>query len=56
MASRGRGRLGSGRSNSPRPSALDQQVFIETIGSATATIAQVSVVAATIARTSATGS
>ena len=56
MASRGRGRLGSGRSNSPRPPAFDQQVFIETIGSVTATIAQVSVVTATIARTSATGS
>ena len=49
MTSRGRGRRGGGQSNNPRPSAFDQQAFIEAIGAVTATIAQVTPVAATIA-------
>ena len=47
--SRGRGRRGGGRSNNPLPLAFDQQAFMEAIGAATATIAEASVKAATIA-------
>ena len=47
MASRGRERRGSGRSNNPRPPAFDQQAFIETISAVTATIAHAIAVAAT---------
>ena len=54
MANRGRGRQGGGRNNNPLPSAFDQRAFIEAISAATATIAQTSVVAATIAQASAT--
>ena len=54
MANRGRGRQGSGRNKNPLPPTFDQRAFIETIGTATATIAQASVVAATIAQASAT--
>ena len=54
--SRGRGRRGDGQSNNPLPPAFDQQAFMEAIGAATATIAQVSAAAATIARASATAS
>ena len=56
MASRGRGRRGSGRSNNPRPLAFDQQAFIEAIGATTATIAHATAMAATIAQASSTGS
>ena len=56
MASRGRGRREDGRSNNPLPPAFDQQDFIEAIRTTTTTIAQASVVAATIAQASATGS
>ena len=55
MASRGRGRRGDGRNNNQLPSAFDQQAFIEAIGATTAAIAQVSVVATTIAQASELG-
>ena len=54
MANRGRGRRGGGRNNNPLPLAFDQRVFIEANGTTTATIAQASVVAATITQASAT--
>ena len=53
MASRGRGRRGGGWSNNQPPLAFDQQAFMEAISAATATIAQASVVATTIAQASA---
>ena len=53
MASRGRGRRGDGRGNNQPPQAFDQQGFIQAIGTATTTIARVSVVATTIAQASA---
>ena len=53
MASRGRGRRGGGRGNNQPPPAFDQQAFMEAICAATATIAQASVVATTIAQASA---
>ena len=53
MTNRGRGRRGGGRSNNPRPSAFDQQAFIEVISVMTATIAHAIVMAATIAQASA---
>ena len=46
--------MGGGYSNNPRPLAFDQQAFIEAIGVAIATIAQVTVVAATMAQASTT--
>ena len=54
MANRGRGRRGRPRDNSHPPPVFDPQAFIEAIGAAVAIIVQASVVAATIARTSAT--
>ena len=51
--SRGRGRRGDRGSNNPLPPAFDQQAFMEAIGATTATIAQASVAAATIAQASA---
>ena len=54
MANRERGRQGSGWNNNPLPLSLDQQAFIEAIGIATATIAQESVMVATIAQASIT--
>ena len=53
MASRGRGRRGDGRGNNQPPPVFDQQAFIEAISAATATIAQASIVATTIAQASA---
>ena len=53
MASRGRGRRGSGRSNNPLPPSFDQQAFMEAIGAMTTAIAQASAAAATIAHASA---
>ena len=50
MASRGRGRLGGGRNNNQPPLTFDQRAFIEAIGDAIATIAQVSVMATTISQ------
>ena len=54
MASQGRGRRGGGRDNNHPPSAFDQQAFMEAIGTTTATIAQASAMAITIAHASAT--
>ena len=54
MASRGRGRRGGGRGNNRMPPSFDQQAFMEAIGTTTATIAQASDVATTIAQASAT--
>ena len=54
MENPGRGHRGGGCNNNPLPPAFDQQAFIEAIGVATATIAQASVVAATIAHANAT--
>ena len=54
MASRGRGRRGFPRGDSQPPLVFNPQAFIEVMGVAVAIIAQASVVAATIARTSAT--
>ena len=54
MSSRGRGRRGGGRGNNRMPPAFNQEAFIEAIGGATATIAQMSDAAATIAQASAT--
>ena len=55
MASRGIGRQGGGRSNNPRPPALDLQTFIEAVVSTTSTLMQAGVVAATIAQANAIG-
>ena len=46
--------VGDGRSNNPLPPAFDPKAFMEAIGAATATIAQVSVATATIAQARAT--
>ena len=54
MANRVRGHRGGGRNNNPVPPAFDQQAFIEAIGTAIATIAHASAVAATIAHDSIT--
>ena len=54
MENQGRGRKGRPRENSQLPPMFDPQAFIEAIGAAVAIIVQASVVAATIARTSAT--
>ena len=54
MASRGRGRRGGGWNNNQGPLTFDQQAIIEAIGATTATIAQASVMAATIEQDSAT--
>ena len=54
MASRGRGSRRDGQSNNQPPLAFDQRALMEAIGTATATIAQTSVVATTIAQASAT--
>ena len=54
MTNQGRGRRGGGRSNNQPPSAFDQRDFMEAIGVATATIAQASVMATTIAQANAT--
>ena len=48
MASQGRGHREGERSNNRRPSAFDQQAFIEDIVVATATIVQSSDMAATL--------
>ena len=50
MARRKRGCRGDGRSNNPRPPALDQQTFIEAVVAANATLMQAGVVVATIAQ------
>ena len=55
MTSRGKGCRGGGRSNNPRPPALDQQTFIEVAVAAIATLMQAGVVAATIAQVGAIG-
>ena len=55
MVSRGRGRLGGGRSNNPRPLTLDYQTFKEAVVTAIATLMQAGVVVATIAQASAIG-
>ena len=54
MESRGRGRRGGGRGNNQPPPAFNQQAFMEAIGATTTTIAQASVMAATIAQAIAT--
>ena len=54
MENRGRGRRGCPRENSQPSPVFDPQTFIEAIDTAVSIIVQVSVVAATIARTSAT--
>ena len=54
MANQGRGCRGGGRNNNPLASTFDQRAFIKAIGTATATIAQVSVVATTMAQARAT--
>ena len=54
MASQGRGRIGRPRGNSQPPPVFDPHAFIEVVGATVAIIAQASVVAATIARTSTT--
>ena len=54
MASRGGGRRGGGWGYNRMSLSFDQQAFIEAIGTGTATIAQASDVATTIAQASAT--
>ena len=56
MASRGKGRRGGGWSNNPLPPAFNLQAFIEAIGATTATVAQATTMATTVAQASATGS
>ena len=50
MERRGKGRRGGGRGNNRMSSAFNKQAFMEAIGAVTATIAQASIAAPTIAQ------